>query len=104
MLTAPRGKRARASPCFSVFSSRRRHTRSPGDWSSDVCSSDLQLDVHIHVYSSGCLEIQRMLAFRDWLRRNDDDRLLYESTKRRLAQKDWPDMNAYAQAKSAVVA
>src|SRR6202166_4615972 len=24
-----------------VFSSRRRHTRSPGDWSSDVCSSDL---------------------------------------------------------------
>src|SRR5207248_8327794 len=24
------------------FSSRRRHTRSYGDWSSDVCSSDLQ--------------------------------------------------------------
>src|SRR5574339_550590 len=23
------------------FSSRRLHTRSPGDWSSDVCSSDL---------------------------------------------------------------
>src|SRR5207248_7669100 len=25
------------------FSSRRRHTRSYGDWSSDVCSSDLDL-------------------------------------------------------------
>src|SRR5256885_1431266 len=25
-----------------VFSSRRRHTRLQGDWSSDVCSSDLQ--------------------------------------------------------------
>src|SRR5690625_5315602 len=25
------------------FSSRRRHTRSPRDWSSDVCSSDLHL-------------------------------------------------------------
>src|SRR5207249_8455235 len=25
--------------------SRRRHTRSKRDWSSDVCSSDLQLDV-----------------------------------------------------------
>src|SRR5207248_8316168 len=25
------------------FSSRRRHTRSYGDWSSDVCSSDLTL-------------------------------------------------------------
>src|SRR5207248_8837604 len=29
--------------CFYFFfSSRRRHTRSYGDWSSDVCSSDLQ--------------------------------------------------------------
>src|SRR5207248_8598154 len=27
--------------CF-FFSSRRRHTRSYGDWSSDVCSSDLE--------------------------------------------------------------
>src|SRR5690625_6688992 len=26
--------------CF-IFSSRRRHTRWPRDWSSDVCSSDL---------------------------------------------------------------
>src|SRR5690348_4760495 len=28
---------------FFFFSSRRRHTRWTGDWSSDVCSSDLQL-------------------------------------------------------------
>src|SRR2546426_5080055 len=28
--------------CF-FFSSRRRHTRLQGDWSSDVCSSDLDL-------------------------------------------------------------
>src|SRR5207248_5770323 len=27
--------------CLFFFSSRRRHTRSYGDWSSDVCSSDL---------------------------------------------------------------
>src|SRR5256885_11393576 len=27
--------------CF-LFSSRRRHTRLQGDWSSDVCSSDLR--------------------------------------------------------------
>src|SRR5256885_2960817 len=31
--------RSRAGCCF--FSSRRRHTRLQGDWSSDVCSSDL---------------------------------------------------------------
>src|SRR6478735_298983 len=30
--------------CF-FFSSRRRHTRLQGDWSSDVCSSDLELAV-----------------------------------------------------------
>src|SRR5699024_11937334 len=30
-----------ACSCFFFFSSRRRHTRSKRDWSSDVCSSDL---------------------------------------------------------------
>src|SRR5256885_3833125 len=30
---------------FFFFSSRRRHTRLQGDWSSDVCSSDLSLSV-----------------------------------------------------------
>src|SRR3989454_3662390 len=34
-------KRA-VTPYFFFFSSRRRHTRLQGDWSSDVCSSDLQ--------------------------------------------------------------
>src|SRR5699024_11453716 len=28
--------------CCCLFSSRRRHTRSKRDWSSDVCSSDLK--------------------------------------------------------------
>src|SRR5437763_4558825 len=32
-----------ASDSFFFFSSRRRHTRYIGDWSSDVCSSDLFL-------------------------------------------------------------
>src|SRR5215213_11245556 len=30
---------------FFFFSSRRRHTRLVSDWSSDVCSSDLALEV-----------------------------------------------------------
>src|SRR5262250_3107945 len=34
---------ARAARSLFVFSSRRRHTRYIGDWSSDVCSSDLFL-------------------------------------------------------------
>src|SRR6266581_3170738 len=35
------------SVCF-FFSSRRRHTRWTGDWSSDVCSSDLRFWVRSH--------------------------------------------------------
>src|ERR1022692_1261696 len=30
------------------FSSRRRHTRLQGDWSSDVCSSDLPCNLPLH--------------------------------------------------------
>src|SRR5256885_794082 len=38
---------------FFVFSSRRRHTRLQGDWSSDVCSSDLarRSGVILHISS-----------------------------------------------------
>src|SRR3989454_11448788 len=34
---------------FFFFSSRRRHTRLQGDWSSDVCSSDLNATVAMNV-------------------------------------------------------
>src|SRR5256885_12172030 len=34
---------------FFFFSSRRRHTRLQGDWSSDVCSSDLGQPNELHV-------------------------------------------------------
>src|SRR6266508_4955434 len=32
---------------FFFFSSRRRHTRWPRDWSSDVCSSDLRAELEV---------------------------------------------------------
>src|SRR2546426_11607227 len=37
---------------FFFFSSRRRHTRLQGDWSSDVCSSDLMSRVHRALHES----------------------------------------------------
>src|SRR2546426_6785657 len=40
---------------FFFFSSRRRHTRLQGDWSSDVCSSDLDPVVHGEVADHGVL-------------------------------------------------
>ena len=60
-------------------------------------------DVHIHVYSRGCPEIDRYLTFREQLRSNFDDRQLYEKTKRRLAAEDWQHMDAYAEAKTEVI-
>jgi len=59
-------------------------------------------DVHLHVWQSGGAEIERHLLFRDWLRENDEDRILYEREKRRLAAMEWPTQNDYAQAKSPV--
>ena len=60
-------------------------------------------DVHVHVFTIGSSEIQRHLAFRDWLRTNGEDLALYASTKRRLAGEDWPTMQHYAEAKSDVI-
>src|SRR5256885_13142848 len=37
------GSEAGSGECCFFFSSRRRHTRLQGDWSSDVCSSDLDV-------------------------------------------------------------
>jgi GrpB-like predicted nucleotidyltransferase (UPF0157 family) len=61
------------------------------------------LGVHIHVFSRGSSEIDRCVTFRNRLRANSHDRLFYEETKRKLAAQSWPDMNAYADAKSEVI-
>ena len=73
------------------------------DWHQHRMFRTPELDVHVHIFSQGCAEFERHLAFRDRLRANVEDRLLYETVKRKLAKEDWPDMNAYARAKSAIV-
>jgi GrpB-like predicted nucleotidyltransferase (UPF0157 family) len=60
-------------------------------------------NVNLHVFSPGCPEIRRMLGFRDWLRTHEDDRELYERTKRELAQQDWKYVQNYADAKTTLV-
>ena len=61
------------------------------------------LDVHVHVLQDGDSAADDYLLLRDHLRGDDADRSLYEQTKRSLAQMDWPDMNAYAEAKTEVI-
>lgn len=60
-------------------------------------------DVHIHIFSSTCAEIERHLTFRNRLQTNRAARHLYEQTKRKLAKKSWADVNDYAEAKSEVI-
>ena len=36
-------------------------------WNEHRMFRTLEKDVHIHIYSAGCAEIERVLTFRDWL-------------------------------------
>jgi GrpB-like predicted nucleotidyltransferase (UPF0157 family) len=60
-------------------------------------------DINLHVFSSGCPEVDRMLMFREWLRVHAADRELYARTKLALAQNDWKYVQNYADAKTAVI-
>ena len=73
------------------------------DWNEHRMFRTPEKDVHVHVYSAGCPEIERNLVFRDRLRANVDDRRRYEQTKRELAEQDWADMNDYAAAKTQTI-
>src|SRR6266705_4120748 len=66
--------------CF-FFSSRRRHTRSYGDWSSDVCSSDLTVaPAGKHTMSAFAQWAPAELADGDWDTRREEigDRVVAE--------------------------
>ena len=74
------------------------------EWFEHRLFKDTDQSVNVHVFTEGTFEIRRMLAFRDWLRSHDDDRRLYERTKRELAARDWKYVQHYADAKTDVVA
>jgi GrpB-like predicted nucleotidyltransferase (UPF0157 family) len=60
-------------------------------------------DVHVHVFSPGSREVERLLLLRDHLRHKEEDRELYAGTKRELASRNWPSMQHYADAKTRIV-
>ncbi|HEY1241348.1 MAG TPA: GrpB family protein [Bryobacteraceae bacterium] len=78
------------------------HVREP-EWYEHRMFKSPAADVHLHVFSLGCPEIDRMLTFRDWLRISKSDRELYAKAKRELAQRAWKRMQDYADAKTPVV-
>jgi GrpB-like predicted nucleotidyltransferase (UPF0157 family) len=73
------------------------------DWYEHRLFKGPDTDINLHVFSSGCPEIDRMLMFRDWLRANTADRDLYARTKLALVEKEWKHVQNYADAKTAVI-
>jgi GrpB-like predicted nucleotidyltransferase (UPF0157 family) len=73
------------------------------DWYEHRLFKGPDTDVNVHVLPRGCPEIDRMLSFRDRLRSNQEDRLLYERTKQDLAGREWKYVQNYADAKGNVV-
>jgi GrpB-like predicted nucleotidyltransferase (UPF0157 family) len=77
-------------------------TREPG-WFEHRMFKTPEAEGNLHVFSADCAEVGRMIAFRDLLRANADDRLLYERKKHELAARTWRHVQHYADAKSEVV-
>ncbi len=73
------------------------------DWFQHRLFKGPDTNINLHTFSEGCGEVDRMIGFRDWLRSHDDDRDLYERTKRDLAGREWRFVQHYADAKSGVV-
>ena len=76
--------------------------REPG-WLEHRLFKGPEADINLHVFSAGEAEIDRMVLFRDWLRRHDDDRDAYLQVKRELAERTWRHVQYYADAKTAIV-
>jgi GrpB-like predicted nucleotidyltransferase (UPF0157 family) len=73
------------------------------DWFEHRLLRGYDPPVNLHVFPQGCEEVERMVVLRDWLRTHDDDRELYERTKRELATKQWKYVQNYADAKTEVI-
>jgi len=59
--------------------------------------------VNLHCYRPDALEVRRYLAFRERLKVDPVDRDRYAAAKRALADREWPDMNYYAKAKTPII-
>ena len=73
------------------------------DWYQHRVLKGPDTDINLHVHLPDSPEIRRHLLFRDWLRAQEDDRDLYERTKRDLASRTWKYVQNYADAKTEVI-
>src|ERR1039457_7332929 len=81
--------------CF-FFSSRRRHTRLQGDWSSDVCSSDLYL-IGLRIPGADSV-VQRSF----WADERADEEKIWKDFLQIITNIDNPQLIYYGDRKSVV--
>lgn len=73
------------------------------DWNEHRVFKSERINVNLHVWSAGSSEIERHIAFRDWLREHPEDRDLYAAAKQQIASGHLQTMTEYADAKNEVV-
>jgi GrpB-like predicted nucleotidyltransferase (UPF0157 family)/uncharacterized glyoxalase superfamily protein PhnB/predicted kinase len=78
------------------------HAREP-EWHEHRLLRHRDPAVNLHVFAASSGEIERMVGFRDHLRRDPDDFDRYLNAKRELAARTWEFVQDYADAKSEVV-
>ena len=78
------------------------HVREP-EWHQHRLFKATEPACNLHVFSAGCPEIERYIAFRDRLRAVPEEREEYERVKVALAKRRWRYMQQYADAKSDIV-
>lgn len=73
------------------------------DWNEHRVFKSERTNVNLHVWSADSSEIDRHIAFRDWLRTHEDDCRLYADAKRALSSLEFATMSNYAESKNSVV-
>ena len=73
------------------------------EWEQHRCLRGEEPRGNVLVWSPGCVEAQRHVAFRDWLRAHLSDRDDYARTKRAVAAEGHTDVMAYNNAKGAMI-
>ena len=73
------------------------------DWHEHLVFKSERINVNLHVWTIGSIELGRHIAFRDWLRSHPEDRDDYADAKREIASGNFEHMNQYADAKDEIV-
>jgi GrpB-like predicted nucleotidyltransferase (UPF0157 family) len=73
------------------------------DWHQHRMFKGPEINLNLHVFTEGSVEIERLLLLRDRLRNDPEERQRYAHAKQLLARRTWKYMQDYADAKSEVI-